>query len=185
MKLFIATTCLAASFASIAFAHPIRPSTLLCSQSPTIPDIALAPATPQMTTVTSTQVVPVTPRPVSVQRPILKDTLHGTTPPMKSKCRPICIEQYPCGHCITYADSCSLPQSGLSRISMNDRLVALLAAAFALSIDWRLSVLFLFGADYRDDCFLVCRPKRYVLRQSQCGGCSRWHTIPHDAAWTH
>ena len=29
---------------------------------------------------------------------------------------------------------------------MNDRLMALLAAAFALSIDWRLAVLFLFGA---------------------------------------
>lgn len=144
MKVLVATTCIAASCSCMALARPLAQSP--GHSSPSFYVATIKPSTPALSTTTSTQTVTVTIQPISIQRPFLKNTLRGT-PPATDNCRPVCGQASPSGQCIKTVDSCSsLQHSPLSRISHRDRLIALLAAVLAASIDWRLSVLLLLGA---------------------------------------
>lgn len=145
MKVLAATTCIAASCSCMAHARSLAPRSPGHS-SPSFHVATIKPSTPAMSTTTSTQTVTVTIQPVSIQRPFLKNTLRSTTPPTED-CRPVCEQASPSGQCIKTVNSCSsLQHSPLSKISSCDRLIALLAAALAASIEWRLSVLLLLGA---------------------------------------
>lgn len=145
MKVLVAMRCIAASCSCMALARPLAPRSPGHS-SPSFHVATVKPSTPAMSTTTSTQTVTVTIQPISIQRPFLKNTLRGT-PPATDNCRPVCGQPSPSGQCIKTVDSCSsLQHSPLSRISHCDRLIALLAAGLAASIDWRLSLLLLLGA---------------------------------------
>lgn len=145
MKVLVATTCIAASCSCMALARPLAPRSPGHS-SPSFHVATMKPSTPAMSTTTSTQTVTVTIQPISIQRPFLKNTLRGTPPPTDN-CRPVCEKASPSGQCIKTVNSCSsLKHSPLSRISHRDRLIALLAAVLAASIDWRLSILLVLGA---------------------------------------